>query len=210
MINVEGLRFGRIGDRALFLAIDLQTMFSETTKWASPAVNRVLPAIEECVAWAPERTVFTRFLTPSSIEDAKGQWRRFYADTPSMLAAKLPPDAFEIVPRLKAYIPPAVVIDRFVYSVFASPRLREILSERRPDTLIFGGVEVDVCVLASLMDAIDLGYRVIVLKDGVASSQAGGEAAMLNGLLPRFEQQVELVDADVLLRNWQVVEAGRA
>jgi hypothetical protein len=33
---------------------------------------------------------------------------------------------------------------------------------------------------------------------------------MLNGLLPRFEQQVELVDADILLRNWQVVEAGRA
>ncbi len=208
MTNVEGLKFGRIGDRALHLAIDLQVMFSEATKWASPAVSRILPAVEECVAWAPERTVFTRFLTPSGIEDAKGQWRRFYADTPSMLASRLPPEVFEIVPALRAYVPPATVVDRFVYSVFASSRLREILYDRRPDTLIISGVEVDVCVLASLIDAIDFGYRVIVLKDGVAGSRADGEAAMLKGLLPRFEQQVELVETEVLLRNWRTVEVS--
>lgn len=208
MTNVEGLKFGRIGDRALHLVIDLQVMFSEATKWASPAVSCILPAVEECVAWAPEHTVFTRFLTPADIGDAKGQWRRFYADTPSMLAARLPPEAFEIVPPLRAYVPPAAVVDRYVYSVFASSRLREILADRRPDTLIISGVEVDVCVLASLIDAIDFGYRVIVLKDGVAGSRADGEAAVLKGLLPRFEQQVELVETEVLLRNWRTVEVS--
>ena len=208
MTNVDGLKFGKIGDRALHLAIDLQVMFSESTKWASPAVNRILPAVEECVSWAPERTVFTRFLTPPSLDQAKGQWRRFYADTPSMLATRLAPEVFEIVPALRAYVPPAAVVDRYVYSVFASGQLREILSDRRPDTLIFSGVEADVCVLASLIDAIDIGYRVIVLKDGVAGSRADGEAAMLKGLLPRFEQQVELVDTEVLLRNWRTVEVG--
>jgi nicotinamidase-related amidase len=37
------------------------------------------------------------------------------------------------------------------------------------DGLIISGSETDVCVLATVLAAVDLGYRVIVVRDGVSS-----------------------------------------
>jgi nicotinamidase-related amidase len=38
------------------------------------------------------------------------------------------------------------------------------LQERNADGLIVSGAETDVCVLSTVLDAVDLGYRVIVVK----------------------------------------------
>ena len=79
------------------------------------------------------------------------------------------------------------------------PAFMETMARRRPDTLIFTGVETDVCVLASVLTAVDRGYRVIVVTDAVASSDAAAHRATLQVILPRFDQQIELVDVAQLL-----------
>src|SRR5580704_8356992 len=45
------------------------------------------------------------------------------------------------------------------------------LREREADALIISGSEADVCVLATVLSAVDLGYRVIVVRDACAARQ---------------------------------------
>jgi nicotinamidase-related amidase len=62
------------------------------------------------------------------------------------------------MPPLAALCPPAAVIDKTRYSGFAEPKLLAHLREREADALIISGSETDVCVLATDLSAVDLGY----------------------------------------------------
>ena len=64
----------------------------------------------------------------------------------------------ELMPPLAALCPPAAVIDKTRYSGFAEPKLLAHLREREADALIISGSETDVCVLATVLSAVDLGY----------------------------------------------------
>jgi nicotinamidase-related amidase len=204
--HIDGLRFGPIRATAVHLCIDMQLMFAEDTKWASTALAKILPAVTEICNLAPSRTVFTRFLTPHHLKAARRQWRRFYQGSPSMLAKNLKPEQLDLVPELRRFLPPAHVVDRYVFSAFAAPALALFLEELDADTTIFTGIESDVCVLATALSAIDRGYRVIIVEDGVASSRSSGHRAVMEGVLPRFDQQVEIIKAAALMKNWHAAK----
>lgn len=204
--HIDGLRFGPISATAVHLCIDMQLMFAKDTKWASTAVSKVLPAVTEICDLAPSRTVFTRFLIPHHLKAAKRQWRRFYQKSPSMLAKNLEPEQLDQVPELRRFLPHAHVVDRYVFSAFAAPALARFLEELDADTTIFTGIETDVCVLATALSAIDRGYRVIIIEDGVASSRSSGHRAVMEGVLPRFDQQVEIIKAKTLLKKWHIAK----
>jgi nicotinamidase-related amidase len=48
------------------------------------------------------------------------------------------------------------------------------LRQREAAALIGSGSETDVCVLATVLDAVDIGYRVIVVRDAICSSSDEG------------------------------------
>ena len=79
----------------------------------------------------------------------------------------LDPRLLELMPPLAALCPPATVIDKTRYSAFAELGLIEHLRQREADALVVSGSETDVCVLATVLDAVDIGYRVIVVRDAV-------------------------------------------
>ncbi|OJY11523.1 MAG: hypothetical protein BGP05_14380 [Rhizobiales bacterium 62-47] len=62
----------------------------------------------------------------------------------------------DLVPALQRYAPPSEVFDRKQYSTFACGRLHPLLRERRIDTVIVTGSENDICVLSSVLSAVDL------------------------------------------------------
>jgi nicotinamidase-related amidase len=80
----------------------------------------------------------------------------------------------ELMPPLAALCPPATVIDKRRYSGFAEPRLIEHLRHREADALIVSGSETDVSVLATVPDAVDNGYRVIVVATRYAARLTKG------------------------------------
>jgi nicotinamidase-related amidase len=55
-------------------------------------------------------------------------------------------------------------------SGFYDTELDSVLRNLRADTLLLAGVNADQCVLATLMDAANLGYDVIMLEDAVATT----------------------------------------
>ena len=201
-MRIEGLRFGSI-ERAVHLCVDMQRLFAEETEWASPAVLSIVPQVARICAHAPEHTIFTRFLTPDRIEDAKGQWKDFYRRWGGVLASRLDRDIFDLVPQLRQFAPPARVIDKFAYSGFEDTALQTRLDEVGATTLILTGVETDVCVLATALTAIDRGYRTMVVADAIASSEPGSHQACVDRVLARYREQVELLDSATLLRAWK-------
>lgn len=201
-MTITGLRFGSIGKRAVHASIDMQRLFAENTEWASPVVHAIEPRVSRICAHAPPRTLFTRFLTPQRAEDAKGQWQIYYRHWKSVLAGNLDPDLLDLLPPLRRFTPPARVIDKYAHSAFEAPEFQAALDDLAADTIIFTGVETDVCVLTTALTAVDRGYRTILISDAIASSSPEGHRAALAGIYPRFDQQVELIDTDTLLKAW--------
>ena len=120
-----------------------------------------------------------------------------------MTLERLPPTLVELVPELAPYAKTAPVIDKHVYSPWIETSLEEELASRGADTLIITGSETDVCVLATVMGAIDRGYRVVIVVDAVCSSSDETHDALMTLYAQRYSQQVETVDAATLLDAWR-------
>ena len=201
-MSVESLRLGPIEDAA-HICVDMQRLFAEETDWASPVVHEIAPAVARVCSHSPARTIFTRFLTPRAVEDAKGQWKAYYRRWSSVLASRLDPDVFDLLPILRPFRPPARVIDKYSHSGFENPALQEALDGLSAKTVIFTGVETDVCVLATALTAIDRGYRTILVSDAIASSVLKSHQACLASVFPRYDEQVEMIDSRSLLAAWK-------
>ena len=94
----------------------------------------------------------------------------------------------DLMPPLAALCPPATVIDKTRYSALAEPKFIEHLRQREADALIVSGSETDVCVLATVLDAVDLGYRVIVVRDAVCSSSDEGHDMLMRLYHTRYTE----------------------
>ncbi len=60
-------------------------------------------------------------------------------------------------------------MDKRHYSAFSGTDLDIRLRERHVDTVVLTGVLTDICVLHTAVDAYNLGYKIEVVKDCVAS-----------------------------------------
>ena len=190
-------------ERSVHLCVDMQRIFSADGLWPAPWMERVLPVVATLAGRHPERTVFTRFIPPERPDQMPGMWQRYYTRWRLATRDCLNLDLLELMPPLAALCPPATVSDKTRYSGFAEPRLLAHLREREADALIISGSETDVCVLATVLSAVDLGYRVIVVRDAVCSSSDEGHDMLLRLYHTRFSEQIETADADTILSRWQ-------
>ena len=71
------------------------------------------------------------------------------------------------------------------------------------DTVIITGGETDVCVLATVLGAIDRGYRVVLVTNAVCSSADQTHDALMELYRSRFTEQVEAVGVEEVLSNWR-------
>jgi nicotinamidase-related amidase len=129
-------------------------------------------------------------------------WRDYYEKWRAATREHLDPGLLELLPPLARLVPPAVVVDKSRYSAFSAPRLHAHLRGRGADGLIVTGSETDVCVLASVLSAVDHGYRVILVRDAVCSSSDKGHDALLELYQRRYSVQIETADAETILRAW--------
>ena len=162
----------------------------------------MLPVVATLAGRHPERTLFTRFIPPERPDELPGMWQRYYTRWRLATREHLDLELLELMPPLAALCPPAAVIDKTRYSGFAEPKLLAHLREREADALIISGSETDVCVLATVLSAVDLGYRVIVVRDAVCSSSDEGHDMLLRLYHTRFSEQIETADAATILSRW--------
>jgi nicotinamidase-related amidase len=204
MKDENTLRFGPLTNTSLHICVDMQRLFADDTDWHTPWMDRVLPNVVRIVEAHPARAIFTRFIPAEKPGEGKGTWRRYYEKWASMTISRLGRDMVELVPELKRFLPPARVIDKKVYSPWLEGNLDNLLRGTATDTLIVSGGETDVCVLATVLGAIDRGYRVVVATDALCSSSDETHDALMTLYHNRYGQQVETVTTDTVLDNWRV------
>ena len=203
MPKEDELRYGSPGGTAIHLCVDMQRMFAESTEWKMPWLPRVLPHIIEICAVNPERTLFTRFIPARKPGQGCGMWRHYYERWGSMTVDRIGPDMVGLVAELARFVPPARIFDKHVYSPWTGSDLHLQLRGNGIDTIIITGGETDVCVLATMLGAIDWGFRVILVIDAICSSADETHDAMMNVYMNRFGQQAECVTTGTLLASWQ-------
>jgi len=180
----------------------MQNLFALETPWHTPWMTRVLPVVVRIAERHPARTVFTRFNPPERPDQMPGSWRRYYERWRDLTRERLDPGLIELVPPLRALAPPAVVIDKRVYSPFSEPDLPALLRRRGIEGLVITGAETDVCVLAAVLGAVDFGYRVVLATDALCSSSDETHDALLTLYRRRFGQQVETASSETILACW--------
>ena len=195
----EPLRFGPLTGRSIHLCVDMQNLFAEETPWHTPWMKRVLPVVAEIAERHAEQTIFTRFIPPAAPEEMPGSWRRYWERWEELTLKRIDRRLLDLVPPLGRFAPPAEVLDKRFYSPFHGTGLAQRLRERGTDALVISGAETDMCVLAAVLDAIDLGYRVVLATDALCSSSDATHDALLTLYRDRFSQQIEAAETEAIL-----------
>ena len=199
----DGLTRGELPATATHLCVDMQRLFAEKTDWHTPWMDRVRPIVRRLAGAHPERTIFTRFIPAERPGEGEGTWKRYYERWDTMTIERLGSEMIELVPELRELVPPAEAIDKKVYSPWFQPELGASLARRGSDAVIVSGGETDVCVLATVLGAVDRGFRVVIVKDGLCSSSDAAHDASLTLYLDRYGQQVEVATAEEILDGWR-------
>ncbi|NVP58348.1 cysteine hydrolase family protein [Mycoplana rhizolycopersici] len=183
------------------ICLDMQRMFAEDTPWRVSWMPRVLEEILEVANRYPECTIFTRFVPPNSSGEMPGMWRDYYEKWPMMTRTQIEPGLVDLVADLKRLVPPARIFDKVTYSPWLNGQLHSLLSREGIEKLVLTGGETDVCVMATALGAIDLGYKVILLKDAVCSTADRTHDAALELLGNRFSVQMEVMRTEQWLAS---------
>jgi nicotinamidase-related amidase len=192
-----------LGATTALVVVDMQRLFAEETDWHVPALREIVPAVRRLAAHRPDAALFTRFVTPPSVHGAGGRWRHYYGHWSNVTLDTMSPAMLDLVEELAPLAAPEAVCNKATFSAFADGPLPDVLRTRQVDTLVLAGAETDVCVLATALDAVDRGYRVVVARDAVTSSSPAGHRAAIEGVLPRFDLQIDIATVDRILAAWQ-------
>jgi nicotinamidase-related amidase len=195
------LRDEAIGPNFVHLCVDMQRLFEPGTEWGLAWMPRVLPAIVRICEQAGRRTIFTRFIPARRPGEGQGIWRRYYERWASMTIERIGLDMVDLVPDLRRFVPPAMTIDKPVYSPWLGSTLHQGLQARHCTTLIVTGGETDMCVLSTVLGAADYGYRTIIVQDALCSASDEAHDAMLQLFNNRYGQQLETATAEEILER---------
>jgi len=190
-------------ENAVHLCVDMQRIFAKGGIWETPWMERVLPTIVDIVGRQPKRTVFTRFITPAAPEEAQGQWRPYFERWRAATRKGPGGSQLDLVPQLSRFVPPATVVDRATYSAFFRSPLGNLLLGKGIRTVIVSGAETDVCVLSTVLDAVNIGFRVVIVEDALCSSSDKGHDALMTMYRLRFSEQIDLITAEGLMEIWR-------
>lgn len=148
--------------KPVLVVVDVQNGF--ITKHSKP----VIPIIVDLVhRWQAARgdVVFTRYLNyPGSPFERLLGWTKM-ANGPDI----------ELVTELAPYVGPHTpVVDKYVYTLF-TPEGTHLVDERGWTDLYVCGIDTDICVLKTVVDAFEHNLTPWILQDACAS-HAGPEA----------------------------------
>ena len=188
------------------VVVDMQKLFLTDKKspWMDKKLISIIPNIEKLIQKLGEQNViFTRFIPPKNWKDENGSWQTYYKINQKITTSILGTEALDIVDNFLPYIPNSSITSRKKSaSIFMAGNFLSKIKKRSVQILIFTGIETDYCVLSSVLDAVHLGYYVIVVMDACASSKKQGQKHA-RGIFERFPEQLWVITTNDLIKHLQ-------
>ena len=192
------------GTNATLVVVDMQKLFLTEKKspWSSSRLMSIIPNVEKLIKTiGMKNIIFTRFVPPKKWQDEAGSWRTYYRLNKAITRENIGNKPLDIIDELQQHIVKNSVVNRTKSSsVFAGKSFQTKIKKKSTKFLIFVGIETDYCVLASVLDAMNRGYYVIVVSDACGSTAKGGHKNAL-GIFERFPEQLWITSTNNLIKQ---------
>jgi len=176
-MRLEGFH-GRagFGQRPALLVIDMSVGFTDPASPLHCDLEAVVAAIEQLLASARAARFPVVYTTVAYDDAGKERAAVFIDKVPALLTLEAGSRWVEIDPRLEPR-PGETVVKKLFASAFYGTPLASLLAAQQVDGVIVTGASTSGCVLATAVDALQHGYRVVVPREAVGDrNQAAHEA----------------------------------
>jgi maleamate amidohydrolase len=199
---------GRTGFGACpaLIVVDVNLGFTDP---ASPLVcdlDGVVEAIRRLLGEARRAGIPVVYTTVSYTEADKRTAAAFIDKVPALLTLEAGSRWVEIDPRI-APLPDEPVLNKLFASAFHGTALASFLAANRCDSLIVTGASTSGCVRATVVDALQNGYRPIVPRDAVGDRNPAAHEANLYDIDAKYG---DVVSVDEVLAHLEELAVTRA
>ncbi|NOQ44309.1 MAG: isochorismatase family protein [Nitrosopumilus sp.] len=196
----------KTSSKIMLVVVDMQKLFLTEKKspWMNKKLLSIIPNIEKLIKTiGMQNTIFTRFAPPKNWQDEQDSWQTYYRINQKITSSILGTEALDIIDNFIPYISKSSVASRKKSaSIFMAGNFHSKIKKQSTQILIFTGVETDYCVLASVLDAIHLGYYVIIVMDACSSSKKNGQINARR-IFERFPEQLWITSTNDLISYLQ-------
>lgn len=179
------------GEKPALIVIDVNRGFTDP---ASPLVcdlDRVVAAIQELLRETRAAGFPVVFTTVSYSEGDRQAAAAFIDKVPALLTLEAGSQWVEIDPRI-APLPSEPVLNKLWASAFFGTPLASLLASVGCDSLIVTGASTSGCVRATVVDALQNGYRPVVPREAVGDRNVDAHEANLYDIDTKYGDVVAL------------------
>ena len=194
-----GIKIG-FGERPAIIVIDMLKGFTDPNMPLGANLDSQIEAQQPLLKVAHERNIPVIFSTvmynDADLKDA-GLWGIKMKGSFSLKAGT---PAVEIDPRLEMKSSDSLLVKKYA-SCFFGTDLVPRLTNQRVDTLIIVGCTTSGCVRATAVDAVQNGFRPMVVREGVGDRSASAHEQSLFDLNAKYADVVGLDETLQYLRT---------
>jgi maleamate amidohydrolase len=185
---------GGLGSRPALLVVDMSVGFTDP---ASPLVcdlDEVVVAIQELLRVARAAGLPVIYTTVAYDEGGKQAAAAFIDKVPALLTLEAGTRWVEIEPRIAPQADDPVLTKLFA-SAFFGTTLASLLVGAGCDSVIVAGASTSGCVRATVVDALQHGYRPLVPREAVGDRNPEAHEASLYDIDAKYGDVVSLDEA---------------
>jgi maleamate amidohydrolase len=183
-----------VGERPALIVVDVNLGFTDP---ASPLVcelDGVVLAIAQLLAAARRASLPVFFTTVAYDDEGKEAAAVFIEKIPALLTLEAGSRWTEIDPRI-APLPGEPVLAKLFASAFFGTPLSALLREAGCDSLVVTGASTSGCVRATVVDALQHGYRTVVPREAVGDRNPAAHEASLYDIDTKYGDVVSIDEA---------------
>ncbi len=194
-----GRRIG-FGQHPALLIVDVIQAFTNPASPLGSDLDTVVYAIQRLLDIARSKSVPVVFTTVGYDESEWQSAQIFITKVPALKVLKLGTSEVEIDPRLERSATEPILLKQFASAFFGTP-LSSLLAAQHCDTVIVTGCTTSGCVRASVVDALQYGYRPIVPLEAVGDRSLEAHKANLFDIGAKYGDVVALNEVIEYLRT---------
>jgi maleamate amidohydrolase len=201
---------GRVGfgERPALLVVDLNVAFTDPASPLACPLEEVVDAVRELLRAGRGAGIPVIYTTVAYDEKGLEAAAAFFHKVPALATLEAGSRWVEIDPRI-APRPDEPVLSKLFASAFFGTELASLLDAAGRDSVIVTGASTSGCVRATVVDALQHGYRPLVPREAVGDRNPDAHEANLYDVDAKYGDVVSLEETLAHLEALPVAEASR-